>query len=381
MMNQIDPLYRTFLADDIIRDAPVHPLARSTWGEEEIEAACAVIRSGRTTMGAITRQYEEAFAAYIGSKYAVACNSGSSANLLMVAAWTHRYGKGIVIVPALGWATSYSPFQQYGWKMRVVDIDRATLNYDMAGLWAANEDSEVDLILAINVLGNPNDFNGFPRRARIIEDNCEALGARYAGRRTGTFGVMASHSTFFAHHICTMEGGVVTTDDVGFYHLLLAMRSHGWTRDLPAVNCFHEKPSPWRFVVPGYNVRPTEVQSAIGLVQLKKIDRFIEQRRANAAACPYPTQKETKNGESSWYGFAMFADDIAAARVGLDGRGIEHRPLLTGNFLHHPASQYCNYKAGPLPNVDYVEQHGMMIGNSADPIDWSMMDGISPWIA
>jgi CDP-6-deoxy-D-xylo-4-hexulose-3-dehydrase len=376
-MNPDDALLRAFIADDIVAEAPAHPLARSTWGEEEIEAACRVIRSGRTTMGAITREYEEAFAAFVGTRYAVACNSGSSANLLMVAAWTLRYGKGIVIVPAIGWSTSYAPFQQYGWTMRIVDIDRETLNYHLPSLWAANEDSEADLILAINILGNPNDFKGFPRRARVIEDNCEALGALYSGKRTGTFGVMASHSTFFAHHMCTMEGGVVTTDDEHFYHLLLALRAHGWTRDLPPNNAFREKPSAWRFVVPGYNVRPLEVQAAIGLAQLKKLDGFVAQRRANAAACPFPTQQETNSAESSWYGFAMFADDISDLKLKLDARRIEHRPILSGNFLHHPASQFCNYKAGPLPNTDYVEAHGLMIGNSAQPIDWSIMDGVA----
>jgi CDP-6-deoxy-D-xylo-4-hexulose-3-dehydrase len=375
-----DAVLRAFVDDGIVIDGPTHPLARPTWGEEEVEAACRVIRSGRTTMGEITRAYEEAFASYVGTRYAVACNSGSSANLLMVAAWTLRYGKGVVIVPALGWATSYAPFQQYGWAMRVVDIDRKTLNYDLSALWAANEDSGADLILAINVLGNPNDFNGFPRRARVLEDNCEALGARYDGRRTGSIGVMASHSTFFAHHICTMEGGVVTTDDEHFYHLLLSLRAHGWTRDLPRANTFHEVPSPWRFVVPGYNVRPTEVQSAIGLAQLGKLDGFVAGRRANAATCPFNTQAETRNAESSWYGFAMLADDVAGLREWLTERHVEHRPVLSGNFLRHPASRFCNYNAGPLPNVDYVEEHGLMIGNCAEPIDWSIIDGISKWI-
>src|SRR5690348_15057962 len=131
------------------------PLASSTWGEEELEAIVEVVRSGRLTMGEKTSQYESAFARYIGSRYAVACNSGSSANLLMVAAYTLRYGKGTVIVPAVAWSTSYSPFQQYGWRLVFIDIDRDTLNYRPADLWRAVEVYEDPVILAVNLLGNP----------------------------------------------------------------------------------------------------------------------------------------------------------------------------------------------------------------------------------
>lgn len=379
MRVETDQLYHAMLNDNLIVESPTirHGLANSTWGPEEIEAACDVIRSGRTTMGDITREYERVFADYIGTRYAVACNSGSSANLLMVAAWTLRYGKGTVIVPALGWSTSYSPFQQYGWTLRFVDIDRDTLNYDLSALWKVNENFDADLILAINVLGNPNDFKGFPRRVRILEDNCESLGAKYHGQRTGSFGVMASHSTFFSHHICTMEGGMVTTNDEHFYHMLLALRAHGWTRDLPEKNVFRESPSVWRFVLPGYNVRPTEIQSAIGLAQINKLDGIVAQRRANAAAFPFKTQTETKNSESSWYGMTMFADDIAGLRLHLDERGIEHRSVISGNFLRHPASNHYQYTAGPMPNADYVSDHALMIGNHAQPIDWNILDGVA----
>lgn len=350
-------------------DTVCHPLARSTWGQEEIDAACAVIRSGRTTMGEITQRYELAFADYIGTKFAVACNSGSSANLLMVAAWTLRHGRGTVIVPALGWSTSYSPFQQYGWKLRFVDIDRQTLNYDLSGLHEAVTEG-ADLILAINILGNPNDFGNFPT-IPVLEDNCESLGAEYQGKRTGSFGAMASHSTFFAHHICTMEGGVVTTDDEEFYHTLLALRSHGWTRHLP-----NAASGSWNFIVPGYNVRPMEVQSALGIEQLKRLDGFIAQRRANAAAFPFPTQTETKGGLSSWYGLVMFADDPDGLRAQLDERRIEHRSVISGNFLRHPTISFYDYTAGPMPNADHVHDHGVMIGNHGQTIDWSCLDGI-----
>jgi CDP-6-deoxy-D-xylo-4-hexulose-3-dehydrase len=279
----------------------------------------------------------------------------------MVAAWTLKNGPGTVIVPAVGWSTSYSPFQQYGWTLRFVDIDRETLNYDTEGLWAAA--SGADLILAINLLGNPNEFDGFPDLP-VLEDNCEAMGAVYKGKRTGSFGVMSAHSTYFSHHICTMEGGMVTTNDEYFYHMLLSIRSHGWTRHLPEKNVFNVKPEAFSFIFPGYNVRPTEMQCAIGSEQLKKLHSFIEQRRDNYKRFPLKTQRES--GCSSWFGFAVFGDDVAKV-VGK----YEHRPVVTGNFLRQPAIKHYKVETvGDMRNADYIHDHAVMIGNSHQRIEW-----------
>jgi len=335
----------------------VIPLASSTWGPEEREAAIAVLDSGMVTMGRKTREFEEAYGDYCGSKYCVAVNSGSSANLLMVAAYTLKYGRGTVIVPAVGWATSYSPFQQYGWKLVFADVDRETLNYDPAVLHEVARRYSNPLILAINLLGNPNDFQKFPRNCHVLEDNCEAMGAQYLGDMTGSFGLMSSHSTYFSHHICTMEGGMVTTDDEEMYHLLLSLRSHGWTRHLPERNSFGAKVEAFNFILPGYNVRPTEIQCAIGLEQLKKLDGFIEKRRENAKRFPCRTQKEI--GKSSWFGFAIHREDWGRFE------GHEHRPVVTGNFLRQPVIRYFNHEVfGKTPNADYIHDHMRMIGNS-----------------
>ena len=317
-------------------------------------------------MGEKTRKYEQDFADYIGTKYAVACNSGSSANLLMVAAYTLKYGAGAVIVPAVAWSTSYSPFQQYGWKLVFVDIDRETLNYDVSMLWDAVCGVDDPLILSVNLLGNPNDYRAFPRKAPILEDNCESLGAEYFGKKTGSFGVMASHSTFFSHHICTMEGGMVTTNDEYFYHMLLSLRSHGWTRHLPEENVFHVKPGQFDFIFPGYNLRPTEIQSAIGIEQLKKLPRFIEERRRNAASFPLKTQREI--GKSSWFGFAVFDDDIELVK------DCEIRPVVSGNFTRSPSIHWYNHEIWmELKNADYVHDHARFIGNHHYPIDWGFI--------
>jgi CDP-4-dehydro-6-deoxyglucose reductase, E1 len=161
-----------------------------------------------------------------------------------------------------------------------------------------------------------------------------------------------------------MEGGMVTTNDEWFYHALLALRSHGWTRHLPRDNAFNVKPEMFSFILPGYNVRPTEVQCAVGLEQLKKLDGFIAQRRENASRFPYRTQKEC--GESSWFGFAVYGED----RDKVIGR-FEHRPVVTGNFLRQPVIAYYDYEVhGSLANADYIHDNAIMIGNSHERIDW-----------
>lgn len=337
------------------------PLSIDTCGPEERQAVLRVLDSGQYTMGGTTKAFEQAYADYCGTKYCVAVNSGSSAVLLMVAAWTLRYGRGTVIVPAVGWATSYSPFQQYGWRLRFVDIDRDTLNYDMESLWGAA--TGADLILAINLLGNPNDFDSFPDLP-VLEDNCEAMGAIYKGRVTGSLGKMSAHSTYFSHHICTMEGGMVTTDDEHFYHMLLSLRSHGWTRHLPEKNKLNAVPDKFSFILPGYNVRPTEMQCAIGLEQLKKLPAFIEQRRDNAKRFPYQTQREI--GRSSWFGFVVYDDDAKEL-----AKKYEHRPVVTGNFLRQPVIKWYDHEvSGDLRNADYIHDHAIMIGNSHQRIEW-----------
>ena len=286
----------------------------------------------------------------------------------MVAAHTLRHGKGTVIVPAVGWSTSYSPFQQYGWKLVFVDIDRDTLNYDIRQLNMAARHYRPDAILAINLLGNPNDFDNFPIGIPILEDNCEAMGATYVGRKAGSFGEMGTHSTFFSHHICTMEGGMVTTDDEHYRDMLLSLRSHGWTRHLSADNVLGAKVDKFHFILPGYNVRPTEMQAALGIEQLKKLDGFVEQRRENASRFPCRTQRETLGAESSWFGFAVYAED----RARFAGK-YESRPVVTGNFLRQPVIEYYNYEVfGEMRNSDYVHDNVMMIGNSHERIEWDV---------
>ena len=374
-----------------------YPLSTSSWGTEEIDAIKRVVDAGLFTMGSEVLEFETSFAEYIGSQHCVMVNSGSSANLLMIAAlfYTQDESRKLeagdeVIVPAVAWSTTYFPLYQYGLNIRFVDIDLDTLNFDLKQLESA-VNHRTRMILAVNLLGNPNNFDRIleiigERKIILLEDNCESLGASYKGKKTGTFGVMGSFSSFFSHHISTMEGGLVTTDDEELYHILLSLRAHGWTRDLPKQNhvCGVKSDDPFtetfRFVLPGYNVRPLELSGAIGVEQLKKLPDFIESRRNNGKFLQdllggHPTiliQKEI--GESSWFGFSLVIRPGASlARQDLLSKlkdfGFEYRPIATGNFLNNSVVRYFSSEVTPsLPNAEYMDQNGLFIGNHHYPI-------------
>ena len=329
-----------------------YPLATSTWGEEEIEAGCRVLRSGQTTMGRECTAFESEFADYIGTRYAVMVNSGSSANLLMVAALV--YGDYIepmdpVWMPAVSWNTTYAPVNQFRLRGAVVDVDDS-LTIDPDRL----PDSGVAFV--VNLLGNPCDFDRIDNPI-IIEDNCEALGAEYNGRKTGSIGLMASHSLFFSHHISTMEGGVITTDDARLYRILVSLRAHGWSRDWAG------KQAPFEFHYPGYSVRPTEVQGAIGRVQLRKLPTFLEQRRAHAEHYKRLLGHQRENGRSSWFGFAVRADDRDALLGELNG--VDTRPVVAGNIQRHPVNDWYEFD-GDCPVADDWHDNGFFVGCNPD---------------
>ncbi|VEB45330.1 UDP-4-amino-4-deoxy-L-arabinose--oxoglutarate aminotransferase [Chromobacterium violaceum] len=207
-----------------------YPLASTTWDQNEYAAIQRVIESGMFSMGKEVYAFEQAFAEWVGCKYVVMVNSGSSANLAMIGALfleTKPLKAGDeVIVPAVSWSTTYYPLQQYGLKLKFVDIDKETLNFNLDHLEKAIT-GETKAILAVNLLGNPNDFKRIQniiegRNIILLEDNCESMGAQLDGKQAGTFGLMGTFSTFFSHHIATMEGGGIMTDDEELYHIYLS---------------------------------------------------------------------------------------------------------------------------------------------------------------
>ena len=368
------------------------PLATATWGQEEQDAMQRVIASGMYTMGENVRAFERDFSEYVSSKYCVMVNSGSSAILLMVAALFYTKNPLLklqrgdeVIVPAVSWSTTYYPLYQYGLKIKFVDIDLYTLNYDLAQL----EESVTDrtrVIMAVNLLGNPNDFGRIQqiiadRNIVLLEDNCESMGAKFEGKQAGTFGVMGGFSSFFSHHISTMEGGLIVTDDEELHQILLSLRAHGWTRNLPKQNlvCSDKSEDPFeesfRFVLPGYNVRPLEIEGAIGVAQVKRLPMLIEERRKNgklleASMADHPDiiiQNEI--GESSWFGFSLVirpGSKLTRKKLvlKLSELGFECRPIVAGNFAKNEVIKYFDYEIhGTLNNAEHIDKNGLFVGN------------------
>lgn len=370
-----------------------YSLSNDTWSNEELSVAKKILDSKYFSMGNNVQNFEKAFAEKFGSKYAVMSNSGSSANLLAIAAlvYSGRLNKGDeVIVPAVSWSTTYFPISQLGLKLNFVDIDRQTLNIDLNQVERAIT-SETKAIFAVNLLGNPNEFECLKdichsNNLILIEDNCEAMGAEYEGKKTGTLGLLGTFSTYFSHHICTMEGGVTVTDDEELYHYMLSIRSHGWTRHLPQNSRIYSKENDdfyesFNFIVPGYNVRPLEIEAAVGIEQLKKLDQFIEQRRQNAGlflneSRKYPMLQPQKEVEkSSWFGFAVVLCDEMKGKRNLlieqfKQNGIEVRPVVAGNFTRQRALKYLDYKiTGDLKNAEYIHENGFFVGNHSTPMD------------
>lgn len=366
-----------------------YKLASSTWDDKELQAIQEVIDADMYTMGKHVRKFEEDFSEFLGTKYCVMTSSGSTANLLAVAALFFTKNSQLkrgdeVIVPAVSWSTTYFPLQQYGLKLKFVDIDLDTLNYNLEDLENAITD-QTKMIMIVNLLGNPNDFAKIQKMIEgkditLIEDNCESMGAKFEGKQAGTFGVMGTFSTFFSHHMATMEGGFVTTNDEELYHILLSIRAHGWTRNLPKENHVSNKSDDWftesfRFVLPGYNVRPLEMSGAIGVEQLKKLPSFIENRRKNAKLFvelfkDHPNfiiQKEIS--ESSWFGFSLIIKpesklDRKEVVELLYDHNIECRPIVTGDFTQNEVMKYFDYEIfGDLANAKYLHDNGLFVGN------------------
>jgi len=363
-----------------------YPLACDTWDEKEVNAIQEVIKSGRYTMGPHVKKFEQEFCDFFKCQDAVMVNSGSTANLLILALLKEKYKLGgDIIVPAVSWSTTYFPIYQYGFKLNFVDVDKDTLNIDPQKVENAIT-KDTCAIFAVNLLGNSCNFNELNRIAEkhnllLIEDNCESLGAiSDTDIYTGTVGHLGSFSFFFSHHLQTMEGGMIACQHKEDADFIRSLRAHGWCRDLPDDNKIYKKTGDnfkdsFTFITPGYSVRPLEMSGAIGSVQLKKWSNMREQRVKNAEYFieKFKTLKDVKTqkeiGRSSWFGFSMiFTGDLANKRDLIVKKfyenGIECRPIVAGNFMKNPVIDYLTY----IDNRDYevanlIHDNGLFIGN------------------
>lgn len=380
-------------------------LASDSFNSEEIDAAINVLKSGFYTMGSKVKEFENAFAKKFGAKHAVMVNSGSSANLLMVEALLRRsstnkltlnYGDE-VLVPALAWSTTIWPLVQLGLKPVFVDVCPKTLAIDTD---KAQEmiTSKTKAMFLIHVLGKAADMKKtatFCEKHSLIllEDCCETLGAYSNDKMVGNFGMAASFSHFFSHHLTTIEGGTILTNDTELYNDLKSFRAHGWVRERDDIQDYIEKypeiDPRFMFISTGYNVRPTEIQAAIGLVQLEKIDAFIEARISLAKKIHKLLEtytpwlklnssedlfNDTNKPSNTWMNLSFINTSKKIStniiRSTLEESGVETRPIIAGNITKHPAMDQIEYKKSPNLEVsDKLLKDGFMIGCNPDTSD------------
>jgi CDP-6-deoxy-D-xylo-4-hexulose-3-dehydrase len=352
------------------------PLASSGLREIDIEAAISVLKSGNLTMGKEVSMFETKMASYLQVNHFVMVNSGSSANLLMIEALLRPTksnpkllpGDGI-LVPAIAWPTTIWPLIQLGLKPIFVDVASSNIGIDLnhAQEIVDQSNNTVKGLFPIHPLGfalSPSELVSFANKNGLvlINDVCESLGSWKEGKHAGTIGVASSFSFYFSHHITTMEGGGIATNSNEFADDLRAMRSHGWSRDRYDVkdwtSSVSENDSKFLFVSTGYNVRPMEIQAAIGSLQIESIDNFVDKRRSIVKKIKSALENtcleiigidnddsDSVLNQSSWMLVPLQVKGEHSKKLKpkivkeLQNLGIETRPVLTGNFLSQPAIQ------------------------------------------
>ncbi|MDP2305223.1 MAG: DegT/DnrJ/EryC1/StrS family aminotransferase [Pseudomonadota bacterium] len=356
-----------------------HPLCVVGFGPEEVLAATEVMLTTEVTMGARVRAFEAVWAARCEKRHGVMVNSGSSANLLLLAGLVetgHLAPGDEVLVPAVGWSTTLFPVAQVGLVPVLVDVDPTTLCLCPKSAAAARTD-RTRAVFAVHLLGQAAEMAPYDDLL-VLEDACGAHGATIGGRPVGAIGLGATFSFFFSHHITTMEGGIVVTDDDALADALRSLRAHGWTRersDRKALEAASPEIDPrFLFVSPGYNLRPTEVAAAFGLVQDRRLDAWVARRRSNhadwcarLAAIPGLTVfPEAPGTTHAGFAFPMLVEgDRAGCMAALEARGIATRPVSGSNLARQPAfARVPSRTPVPLPVADAVHTRGFFVGNS-----------------
>ena len=355
-----------------------YPLASDTIDEQDINSLIDWLRTNpRLTMGEVTKQFERKWADFIGTNYSVYLNSGSSANLLMVYSLLNagKLKNNKFLVPSCGWATTLSPFIQFGIEPIMVDAEDGNYNIDLNIVEDYLKLGDIDGFIFVHVLGVPHrrkELSYLKEKygCYILEDSCASLGSSYEdGTKVGQIGDMSSFSFYFGHQFSTIEGGMVSTDDEELYHLLLMLRSHGWGKDLPNelyrqkmvennIDSFHE---PFTFLVPGFNLRSTDLQAFIGIKQLDKANWITEHRTKNHFE--YAKQLKGHFEFQDWGN-----DNPCSISFGALARNEEHRKEVIGRLVDNGIETRI-FSAGNLGlHPFWIERYGEFHGEIADKI-------------
>jgi CDP-6-deoxy-D-xylo-4-hexulose-3-dehydrase len=367
-----------------------YSLSENTFGTEEKNSIINLINSpGKLSYGKNVKLLEKSFAKLNKRKFCVMVNSGSSANLLGVASLIYdkkfNLFKGDeVIVPSLSWSTTYTPLIQLGLKLIFIDVDLFTLNIN-ADLVENAITKKTKAIFAVNILGLSCDYKKLKKICKkynliLMEDNCESLMSKNHNMLSGSHGIFSTCSSFYSHHFCTIEGGYLLTNNFRLYCNALSLRSHGWIREQPLNSHLINKKYTdfeklFKFILPGFNLRPTEINAKLGLIQLKKLNKFIINRRENAKKVynifkglkSVFLQKYEKN--SSFFGFAFILKNKLKNKRKyivnyMKKNKIECRPIVSGDITKNPMIKYAKFKIPfKLKCTQYIDQNGFMIGN------------------
>tara|TARA_Y100001970_G_scaffold257809_1_gene337058 strand:- start:589 stop:1770 length:1182 start_codon:yes stop_codon:yes gene_type:complete len=370
-----------------------YPLIINPFSKSDLDAGRRVLSSGKITMNKITEDFEKKFAKYLGVKYALMVNSGSSANLLAFFALINPKLKNKIksnsecLIPAICWSTSLWPIVQAGLKPKFVDVDLENFNINLEDL-KRKITSKTKVILAVHVLGNSANMKELKkivkkRKLILIEDTCESLGSKYGGRYLGNFGRFGTYSFFVSHQISAGEGGMIVCNDLNDYKIIHSLRAHGWDRGLNK-----SKKNSFNFINSGFNLRPMDITAAIGLNQFKRLNKMIKIRAKNRSKIINSIKKSekwsnqidflnpTKKVTPSWFGLPMLINKKFLFKKKrylkyLNKNGIETRPIISGNFLKQPAAKLYKLKKKNeyFKNADEIDKRGFFIGLHTKTID------------
>ena len=343
----------------------------------------------RLTKGDLTLEFEKKWSEWLGVKYSVFVNSGSSANLAAIYSLllSGKLKNNKIVVPAVSWVTTVTPVIQLGMEPIMCDCDIDNLGLDINHLKEIIKNNKPSAIILVHVLGIPNHMDEILKLCKendilLIEDTCESIGSKYNDKLLGTLGDLSTFSFYFGHHMSTIEGGMISTNDEDLYHILLSIRSHGWDRDLPKEkqNSLREKygvdkfRSLYTFYYPGFNLRSTDLQAYIGLGQLEKLDMIVGNRNKNFIRYKNEIKNtfwnvsEPEGSFISNFSFPIITKNIKELTEQLVANNIECRPLICGSINEHPF-WYERYGKQNLPNSKLVHNYGLYLPNNHQMTD------------
>ncbi len=341
--------------------------------------------SNRYTNGPKVKQFEKEWSEWLGVKHSLFVSSGSTANFLLLSAIKRRYNlkKGDkVLVPAMTWVTNVAPIIQLGLKPIFCDVERDTFSFDLEHMARLHQEHhDIRLVFVTHLFGIPAQINEFKKiipNAFYIEDCCESHGAKIYDKKVGTLSEGSTFSSYFGHHMTTVEGGFVSTDDTELHELMRAKRSHGLARECSDevykkyIKRYPDVDKRFMFITDGYNFRNNEFGAVLGLSQLPRLDDMIKRRREVCDKFVSILKKYDDifhipnfDGNSSFCLPFIAKDGYLRndLQEHLEACGIETRPLCSGNLLRQPfLSEYEVFKE--FPKVDYLHYHGFFIGNN-----------------